>query len=92
MALTIPETYQAWRRSTGDVPLYLQLVTENTLTSIRPNDVLSRVIAVSLNYRDVAILYGKYVSGSLERGILTSNCAAEVVKVRTSVTAFKISD
>ncbi|OBT97021.1 hypothetical protein VE01_04893 [Pseudogymnoascus verrucosus] len=48
---SIPQSYKAFRRSTGNSPTTLESVIEEA-PSLKPNDVLIRVHAVSLNYRD----------------------------------------
>ncbi|KAJ6512302.1 hypothetical protein DFH09DRAFT_1374279 [Mycena vulgaris] len=78
----IPETYHAFRRTAGAAPLTAEKTTEKIPTPLAPNDVLIRIHAVSLNFRDVAMLHpGRYPSVVQERGIAASDCAAEVVAV-----------
>jgi NADPH:quinone reductase-like Zn-dependent oxidoreductase len=95
---TIPETYRAVRRAAGtpslENPLGLEFSTEKTLPEggLRSNDVLIRIHAVSLNYRDVSMLHGNYPSPVTPRGILASDCGAEVVAVGDRVTKFKVGD
>ncbi|KAF8182240.1 hypothetical protein K438DRAFT_1908103 [Mycena galopus ATCC 62051] len=56
--------------------------TEKIPTPLAPNDVLIRIHAVSLNFRDVAMFHpGRYPGAVEERGIAASDCAAEVVAV-----------
>lgn len=90
--MSIPQTYKAFRRSSGDLPRSLELVEEKVPSSLNPQQVLIRIHAVSLNYRDVAMLNGKYPMEILERGIPASDCAAEVVAVGSEVHSFKIGD
>ena len=89
--MTAPDSYQAWRRTTGALPLTLQKFTEN-VPELQANDVLIRIHAVSLNYRDVAILHGKYPVGARDNGVPSSDCAAEVLKVGSSVKDFAPGD
>ncbi|KAJ7251726.1 chaperonin 10-like protein [Mycena rebaudengoi] len=79
-ASTIPDTYQAFRRTAGALPLTFEKTTEN-IPTLAPNDVLIRIHAVSLNFRDIAMLDGRYPAPSQERGIAASDCAAVVVAV-----------
>ncbi|KAJ7117243.1 alcohol dehydrogenase [Mycena crocata] len=79
-AATIPETYQLFRRTAGALPLTLEKTTEK-VPAFGPEEVLIRVHAVSLNFRDIAMLDGRYPFPIQERGIPTSDCAAEVVAV-----------
>lgn len=90
--MAAPQTYKAYRRSKGDIPKTIQLTTEEFPSALTPNEVLIRIHAVSLNYRDVAILHGKYPSEFTEQGIPASDCAAEVISVGSEVQTFKIGD
>jgi NADPH:quinone reductase-like Zn-dependent oxidoreductase len=57
------------------------------------NEVLIRVHAVSLNYRDLAIVTGNYFGGVLQRDTVPlSDGAGEVVAVGRNVTRFKSGD
>jgi NADPH:quinone reductase-like Zn-dependent oxidoreductase len=57
------------------------------------HQVLIRVRAVSLNYRDHAIVNGRYMGGAVDRDtILLSDGAGEVVGVGPGVTRFKTGD
>ncbi|KAK3365625.1 chaperonin 10-like protein [Lasiosphaeria ovina] len=91
----IPTTYRAARRTRGvgtaETPLGIELVTE-TLGEVRPGDVLVRVRAASLNFRDVAMLDGRYPIPALERGVPASDCSAEVVAVGAAVAGFAVGD
>jgi NADPH:quinone reductase-like Zn-dependent oxidoreductase len=83
-------SYKAFRRSTATRKT-LEPVTEQT-PSLKPTEVLIRIHAVSLNYRDVAMMDGKYPVEVLERGIPASDCAAEVAEIGSEVQGFKIGD
>lgn len=50
--MSYPKTYRAWRRSAKPYPLKLVLSTETLPDELGANDVLIRIHAVSLNYRD----------------------------------------
>jgi NADPH:quinone reductase-like Zn-dependent oxidoreductase len=54
--------------------------------------VLIRIRAVSLNYRDVAMLHGKYLVEVIEQGIPTSDRATEVVAIGSEIRDFAIGD
>ncbi|KAJ5656269.1 alcohol dehydrogenase [Penicillium longicatenatum] len=87
--MSLPETTRAFRRTSGPIPRSLELITEKLPSTLQPDEVLVRVHAVSLNYRDVAMLHGKYPDTSIEKGIPASDCAAEVISTRSEVTKFK---
>lgn len=92
MSTSIPRTYKAFRRTNGKAPLHVQLVEEILPSSLSTREVLIRIRAVSLNYRDVAMLNGKYPSHALEQGIPASDCAAEVIAMGENVSGFEIGD
>jgi NADPH:quinone reductase-like Zn-dependent oxidoreductase len=61
--MSYPKTYRALRRSAAPYPLTLEFSTESLPETLRPKDVVLRIHAASLNYRDVAMLReGKCVS------------------------------
>ncbi|KAK3293086.1 uncharacterized protein B0H64DRAFT_363427 [Chaetomium fimeti] len=98
MATTIPPTHRAFRRSPGlgtsQTPLTLSLSIEPILPSagLGTHDVLIRIRAVSLNYRDALMLRGLYPGPALAGGIAASDCSAEVVAVGDRVTLFRVGD
>ncbi|KFY07943.1 hypothetical protein V492_06667 [Pseudogymnoascus sp. VKM F-4246] len=89
--MAIPHSYKAFRRSTGKTPTTLEAVTEE-IPSLKSNDVLVRIRAVSLNYRDVAMMHGKYPTPVIDGGVPASDCAAEVVAIGSDVRGFAIGD
>lgn len=90
--MSIPTTTKVFRRSNGEYPRFLELSTEE-IPPLQEADVLLRIHAVTLNYRDIAMLEeGKYPRGSIEKGIPASDCAAEVIAVGPAVANFEIGD
>jgi NADPH:quinone reductase-like Zn-dependent oxidoreductase len=58
-----------------------------------PRQVLVRIRAASLNFRDLAIVAGKYFRGAVDRDTIPlSDGAGEVVAVGSEVTAFAVGD
>lgn len=59
-----------------------------------PNELLIRVGAASLNFRDNALLQGYYDPKILDNGplILASDAAGTIVETGSKVTRFKIGD
>jgi len=55
-------------------------------------ELLLRVRAVSLNFRDVAVLLGRYVQSAAPGYVPASDAAAEVVAVGEGVTAYRPGD
>lgn len=52
--MSLPTTSRNWRRTQDGK--HIELVTENLPMTLGPKEVLLRVHAVSLNYRDIAML------------------------------------
>jgi len=95
----IPQTYRAFRRTPGqgttETPLSIEQTTEKIFpdgSQLGSHEILIRIRAVSLNFRDVNILDGQYQLPTAEGAIPTSDCAAEVVTIGSAVTDFKIGD
>jgi NADPH:quinone reductase-like Zn-dependent oxidoreductase len=98
--MTYPSTYTAYRRSAGkdkssrQNPLTLEQTQENLPQEkdLGPNDVVIKIHAVSLNYRDVAMLMQEYPVPQDEQGIPCSDAAAEVVGLGSAVKNFQKGD
>ncbi|KFY44166.1 hypothetical protein V495_03594 [Pseudogymnoascus sp. VKM F-4514 (FW-929)] len=86
-----PQSYKAFRRSTGNTPTTLESTTEE-VSPLKASEVLIRIHAVSLNYRDVAMMHGKYPTPVIDGGVPASDCAAEVVALGSDVRDFAIGD
>ncbi|KAK3352409.1 alcohol dehydrogenase [Lasiosphaeria hispida] len=95
---TIPTTYRAFQRTAGigmaEKPITIEPITRTLPNGgkLGPHDVLTRIRAVSLNFRDIAILTGRYTTGTADGGIPASDCAAEVTALGSSVTDFQVGD
>lgn len=91
--MAYPRTYRSWRRSTTPYPRTIILSNDSLPDKLGPKDVLIRIRAVSLNYRDVAMLdEGKYPVPILDGGVPSSDCAAEVVAIGNEVKKFSMGD
>lgn len=90
--MSYPDTYRSFRRTAGDLPNTIELCEETLPGDLGPTDVVIKVHAVSLNYRDVAMLIGTYPVPYKQRGIPASDCAAEVVATGSQVKNFKVGD
>ncbi|KAM0153532.1 hypothetical protein ACHAPG_007069 [Botrytis cinerea] len=88
----LPKTYKAFRRTVDTTPTTLEQTTEEIPATLSPNDVLIKIHAVSLNYRDVAMMHGNYPIEVISHGVPASDCAAEVMKVGSDVHDFKVGD
>ncbi|KAJ3549422.1 hypothetical protein NM208_g527 [Fusarium decemcellulare] len=87
-----PKTYSAFKRSGGALPQTLQASEESLPTELGAHDVLVKIHAVSLNFRDAGILHGRYPIPVQDGGIPCSDCAAEVIGKGSSVQGFEIGD
>lgn len=89
----IPDTYKEYRlpRTTSISDLTLTTVKDVPKT-LEKNQVLVKIHAVSLNYRDLLVATGKYAQGLKENLVPCSDGAGEVVSVGGQVTKFKVGD
>lgn len=91
--MTYPKTYRAFRRTKSSFPKTIALSTEKLPDSLNPHDVVIKIHAVTLNYRDVAMLHeGRYPVPVEEGGVSASDCAAEVVALGDGVKDFVVGD
>lgn len=89
--MATPESYQSFRRAPRENAETILPAVERT-PSLQPKEVLIRIHAVSLNYRDVGMLHGKYPVSVKDQGIPASDCAGEVVALGSAVTEVSIGD
>ncbi|KAL1642265.1 putative secondary metabolism biosynthetic enzyme [Diplodia intermedia] len=87
--MATPATY---RRTTGPLPRTIEKVTETVPSTLAADEVLIRIHAVSLNFRDIGMLDGRYPLPSLDHGIPASDCAAEVIETGSEVKQFGAGD
>lgn len=90
--MAAPKTYSAYRRTSGPLPGTIELTKETLPESLGATEVLIKIHTVSLNFRDVAMLTGKYPATYDETGIPASDCAAEVVEIGSAVKDVKTGD
>jgi NADPH:quinone reductase-like Zn-dependent oxidoreductase len=91
--MAYPRTCRSFRSTEPPYPLTVQPSTETLPETLKHHDVVIRIHAVSLNFRDVAILHkGRYPAPAELRGIPASDCAAEVVAIGDGVHEFKLGD
>jgi NADPH:quinone reductase-like Zn-dependent oxidoreductase len=84
---------RAWIVPTGCTSIdQLQLV-ERPDPVAGPHDVVVRIHAASLNYRDQAVVAGQYFGGAVRRDTIPlSDGAGEVVAAGTKVSRFRVGD
>ncbi|PVH98039.1 GroES-like protein [Periconia macrospinosa] len=94
-----PATYSAYRRSPGtSAPpggrITISLSTESLPQSsaLKSDDVIIKVHAISLNYRDLGMLIGNYPAPFESGGIPCSDAAGEVVAVGNGVSKLAVGD
>ncbi|KAM0282129.1 hypothetical protein ACHAQH_003169 [Verticillium albo-atrum] len=92
--MSLPTKAQVFRRTHGDLPRTVQQASEPVPApgDLGARDVLIKIHTVSLNFRDVAMLNGRYPVEVEDRGIPCSDCAAEVVAVGSAVEDFAVGD
>jgi NADPH:quinone reductase-like Zn-dependent oxidoreductase len=90
--MSYPETYSAFRRTAGVLPNTIEPSQEALPKELGPHDVVIKIRAVSLNYREIAMLIGTYPMPIKEKGIPCSDAAAEVVATGSAVKSFAVGD
>jgi NADPH:quinone reductase-like Zn-dependent oxidoreductase len=95
--MTYPSTYSAWHRSglkgSKSQPLTIYRTHDESLPpTLKPTDVVIKIHAVSLNYREIAMLIGTYPVEIEDRGIPCSDAAAEIVATGSAVSRFAVGD
>src|SRR5690606_5149839 len=92
-ALHRRETMKVFEIVQGSTSLDGLRLAERPKPSAGPGQVLVRIRAVSLNYRDLAVVQGKYFGGAVPRNLIPlSDGAGEVEAVGDGVTAFAPGD
>lgn len=94
MASVRPTTRQCWRRTDDFTPgtPKLKLVTEPLLEKLSPYQVLIKVHAVALNYRDANISNGGNPWSITPNGVIGNDAAGEVIEAGEAVRRFKVGD
>ncbi|OBZ74936.1 hypothetical protein A0H81_05513 [Grifola frondosa] len=91
--MAIPNTAREYRLPKSDVSHWETLTIQNVpVVSPSASEVLVKVHAVSLQYRDLLIAKGLYTLGLKEDLVPCSDMAGEVVAIGDAVKGFKIGD
>lgn len=92
MPTAIPATHSQYRRTgvTKAVETGLELVKDVPVPKPGRGQVLVRIHAVSLNYRDVAHLKGQYPAPFTPKGVPVSDGAGEIVALGDDVSQWKV--
>lgn len=88
--MSLPTSARVYRRTEDGKDI--ELSTESLPKTLSPSQVLIQIHAVSLNFRDVAMLNDRYPLPSDYRGIPCSDASATVISVGSSVTDFVAGD
>jgi len=94
MAIARPTTRQCWRRTDDYTPgtAKLKLVTEPLPDQLSPYQILIKVHAVALNYRDANISNGGNPWPVTPNGTICNDAAGEVIEAGEAVRRFKVGD
>lgn len=79
-------------RTTGGASIDQLVLDQVSVPAAGPGQVLVAIKAVSLNFRDLAVVTGRYPRNAAEPTIICSDGAGEVIAVGEGVTAFHAGD
>ncbi|CAD0105794.1 unnamed protein product [Aureobasidium uvarum] len=88
--MSFPTTTRAFRRTSDGNNI--ELVTESIPQSLQPTEVLLKIHAVSLNFRDVGMLHNRYPLPVIPHGVPCSDASATIISTGSSVTDFAEGD
>lgn len=88
--MSLPATNRTYRRTADGKSI--ELLEEPLSQNIAPNEALIKIHAVSLNFRDIAMISGRYPVEVIKQGVPCSDAAATVVAVGSEVTKVKVGD
>ncbi|KAI5270632.1 alcohol dehydrogenase [Aureobasidium subglaciale] len=88
--MSFPTTARVYRRNEASNDI--EQTTEDLPKSLKPTEVLIQIHAVSLNFRDVAMLNNRYPAPHSPHGIPCSDAGASVIAIGSSVTDFEVGD
>lgn len=88
--MSFPTTARVFRRNKDETAI--EQFTEDLPKELKPTEVLIQIHAVSLNFRDVAMLHNRYPAPAGPYFIPCSDAGATVIAVGSSVTDFKKGD
>lgn len=82
--MALPTTTRAFRRTFDGKSI--ELVSEDIPQKLLPTQVLLKIHAVSLNFRDVSMIHNRYPFPIIPQGIPCSDASATVLSIGSSVT------
>ena len=88
--MSLPTVNRTYRRTADGNSI--ELLEEPLSQDLDPNEALIKIHAVSLNFRDIAMISGRYPVKVIKQGVPCSDAAATVVAVGSAVTKVKVGD
>lgn len=88
--MSLPTTHKVYRRTSDGTSV--ELLEEPLSHDLKPGQALLKIHAVSLNFRDIAMLSDRYPIPVIQQGVPCSDAAATVVAVGSAVDKVKIGD
>jgi NADPH:quinone reductase-like Zn-dependent oxidoreductase len=88
--MTLPTTHRVYRRTSDGKSI--ELLEKPLSHDLKPNQALIKIHAVSLNYRDIAMLNSTYPVEVTKQGIPCSDAATTIVAVGSAVEKVKVGD
>lgn len=88
--MVFPTTNRIYRRTSDGKSI--ELLEEPLSQDLGPHEALVKIHAVSLNFRDIAMISDRYPVEVIERGVPCSDAAATVVAVGSAVEKVKAGD
>lgn len=85
-------TTREWRVANPPAGLEAITLQDAPIAPLGATDVLVKVHAVSLQYRDMLVAKGLYALGVKESPVLGSDAAGEIVQVGPEVSKWKVGD
>jgi len=90
--MPLPDTVQEWRLPKHGVGIEGLVFQTSPIASPKATEVLVKIHAVSLNYRDLAMATGIYAAGVKENVVTGSDCAGEIVALGSDVQGWNSGD
>ncbi|MFI6362067.1 alcohol dehydrogenase catalytic domain-containing protein [Nocardia sp. NPDC050630] len=87
--MSIPATMRALQQTSLDAPQDMRLITDAPVPNPRRGEVLIRVTATGVNFRDIMQSYGTFLGGPRPPYVAGFEGAGEVVAVGESVTGLQ---
>jgi len=90
--MPLPDTVQEWRLPKSGAGIEGLAFQTSAIAQPKATEVLVKIHAVSLNFRDVAMATGSYTLGVKENVVPGSDCAGEIVALGSDVQGWNSGD